>query len=74
MNETAAAYQEQRAPWNEDRGPKLLAASVTLLVATSLAIPIRYWAQRTIKKQRAPDNLVIFLAAVSRSIWRRVYR
>lgn len=64
MNKTTAAYQDQHAYWNEDREPELLAVSVILIVATSLAIAIRFWAQCTIKKQRAHDNLVIVVAAV----------
>ncbi|KAI4285559.1 MAG: hypothetical protein L6R38_000580 [Xanthoria sp. 2 TBL-2021] len=63
MNKTTAAYQDQHAYWNEDREPELLAVSVILIVATSLAIAIRFWAQCTIKKQRAHDNLVIVVAA-----------
>ncbi|KAI4179711.1 MAG: hypothetical protein LQ346_007140 [Caloplaca aetnensis] len=69
MNESAAVYQEQRTPWKDDRGPELLAASIILLVATSLAIPLRYWAQRTIKKQWAPDNVIIFVAAILASAY-----
>ncbi|KAI4262058.1 MAG: hypothetical protein L6R42_002758 [Xanthoria sp. 1 TBL-2021] len=63
MNKTTAAYQDQHAYWNEDREPELLAVSVILIVVTSLAIAIRLWAQCTIKKQRAHDNLVIVVAA-----------
>lgn len=64
MDNTSAAYQGQLAHWDDDREPKFVAVSVFLIVATCLAIAVRFWAQRKIKKQWALDNIVIFFAAV----------
>ncbi|KAI4146297.1 MAG: hypothetical protein L6R39_003496 [Caloplaca ligustica] len=63
MDNTSAAYQGQLAHWDDDREPKFVAVSVFLIVATCLAIAVRFWAQRKIKKQWALDNIVIFFAA-----------
>lgn len=71
METSSAAYQERLAHWNDDRETELLAASIVLISATCLAIAIRFWAQLTIKKQWAPDNIVIFHAAVSQLLGHR---
>lgn len=64
MDPTSAAYKDQLAHWGDDREPELLAASVILIVATCLAVPLRFKAQRNIKKFWEADNIIIFFAAV----------
>ncbi|KAL8932639.1 MAG: hypothetical protein Q9216_006748 [Gyalolechia sp. 2 TL-2023] len=65
MADTAsAAHRNQLAHWTDDRTSELSNTAIVLIVATCLTIALRFWAQRKIKKEWAPDSIVIFFAAV----------
>ncbi|KAI4251212.1 MAG: hypothetical protein L6R42_008469 [Xanthoria sp. 1 TBL-2021] len=64
MDPASPTYQDQFARWGDDREPELIAVSIILIIATCLATALRFWAQRSIKKQWAADNILIVFAAV----------
>lgn len=66
MDQTSDLYKSQVAHWNDDRVPELLAACIVLIIATLVALMVRFWAQRSIGKQWEADNILIIPAAVRR--------
>ncbi|KAL8852305.1 MAG: hypothetical protein Q9221_002801 [Calogaya cf. arnoldii] len=64
MDPVSPAYQDQLARWGDDREPELIAVSIILIIATCLATALRFWAQRSIKKQWEADNIISIFAAV----------
>ncbi|KAL8959304.1 MAG: hypothetical protein Q9193_003813, partial [Seirophora villosa] len=63
MNPSSTAIDAQPTQLDHDRHSELVAAAVFLLVATSLAVAVRFWAQRTIGKHWKADNIVMYIAA-----------
>lgn len=61
----------QPAQLDHDRHSELVAAAIFLLVATSLAVAVRFWAYRTIGKHWEADNNVIYIAAFRLLLRRR---
>ncbi|KAL8649071.1 MAG: hypothetical protein Q9226_005733 [Calogaya cf. arnoldii] len=64
MDPASPTYQDQLARWGDDREPELIATSIILIIATCLATALRFWAQRSIKKQWEADNIISIFAAV----------
>ncbi|KAI4250642.1 MAG: hypothetical protein L6R42_008701, partial [Xanthoria sp. 1 TBL-2021] len=63
MDPASPTYQDQLARWGDDREAELIAVSIILIIATCLATALRFWAQRSIKKQWEADNILIVFAA-----------
>ena len=62
MNTHTPAYQYQLAHINEDKGPRTIAASITLMGITSLAVALRLTAQRMVKSSFTGDDYCAVLA------------
>ncbi|KAL8645896.1 MAG: hypothetical protein Q9210_006453, partial [Variospora velana] len=68
MNQSSTAVQVQPVQLEHDRRTELVATGGFLIVATFLAVAIRFWAQRTISKHWEVDNIVIYIATYRRYV------
>ena len=53
--------------WNDDRGPVIIATGSVLMVATTLFVVLRLWAQKLIKSSFDIDDWLIVAALASLS-------
>ena len=65
MSANTPEIQHQMAHWGADRGPEIVAAAVILMVATTLFVGLRLWAQKMIKARFDVDDYLIMVALVS---------
>jgi hypothetical protein len=61
---SSAALEYQKAHWNEDQGPGIIAASGVLIALTTIAVALRLWAQSMIKAKFSVDDYLIIIAWV----------
>ena len=59
--------QYQLEHWNDDRGPVIIATGSVLMVATTLFVVLRLWAQKLIKSSFDIDDWLIVAALASLS-------
>ena len=57
--------QSQLERWGDDRGPSIIAAASILMVATTLFVVLRIWAQRLVKSNFDVDDYLIVGALAS---------
>ena len=53
--------------WNDDRGPVIIATGSILMVATTLFVGLRLWAQKLVKSSLDIDDWLIVAALASLS-------
>jgi hypothetical protein len=61
---SSTAIQYQKAHWNDDQGPGIIAASGILIALTTIAVALRLWAQSLIKSRFSVDDYLIVISWV----------
>ncbi|KAG7005424.1 hypothetical protein G7Y79_00020g049520 [Physcia stellaris] len=64
MNNQTPAYEYQLAHIDEDKGPQTVAATIVLIVVSSVAVALRLIAQRIVKASFTADDYCIFAALI----------
>ena len=68
----AATTPEDRHQLDDNKGPSIIAASGILLIATTVSVALRLWAQKMIKSRFDIDDYLIVGALASLSGFRNM--